>query len=200
MFQMPRFVMTGLSIVTISLTVIACADQPTSSSNSRQGNTDASITNDTQRAVDQITTAYLSMRSELASDSIAQVPGHLRTIRGAAQSLQDSSGHDNNAATLTDQSSAITSAADFEVNDLEQTRDKLVALSGAVVNLVQAHAPSDEVTANLYLAQCPMVENGLWLQTTKKVTNPYMGSRMLSCGSIQQAIKGPAVTGQNAGS
>ena len=30
-----------------------------------------------------------------------------------------------------------------------------------------------------------MVENGKWVQTNRKVANPYMGAAMLGCGAIK---------------
>ena len=38
-----------------------------------------------------------------------------------------------------------------------------------------------------YVAHCPMVPNdeGDWVQTTKTISNPYLGKGMLTCGSIK---------------
>ena len=38
-----------------------------------------------------------------------------------------------------------------------------------------------------YVAHCPMVPNneGDWVQTTKKISNPYLGKAMPTCGSIK---------------
>jgi len=43
----------------------------------------------------------------------------------------------------------------------------------------------------LYQAFCPMYNNnkgGLWLSISKEVQNPYFGSKMMKCGSVQQEI------------
>lgn len=43
----------------------------------------------------------------------------------------------------------------------------------------------------LYQAFCPMYNNnegGVWLSTSKEIRNPYLGSKMLKCGSVQQKI------------
>lgn len=39
-----------------------------------------------------------------------------------------------------------------------------------------------------YLAHCPMVPNdeGNWVQVTKRISNPYMGKAMATCGSIEK--------------
>ncbi|MDP3073785.1 MAG: DUF3347 domain-containing protein [Opitutaceae bacterium] len=38
-----------------------------------------------------------------------------------------------------------------------------------------------------FVANCPMVEGGEgdWVQTSKKISNPYFGKSMLTCGSIK---------------
>ena len=36
-----------------------------------------------------------------------------------------------------------------------------------------------------FVMACPMVENGKWVQTNRKVANPYMGAAMLGCGAIK---------------
>lgn len=43
----------------------------------------------------------------------------------------------------------------------------------------------------LYQAYCPMYNNnkgGAWLSMSKEISNPYFGSKMLKCGSVQQEI------------
>ena len=43
----------------------------------------------------------------------------------------------------------------------------------------------------LYQAFCPMYNNnegGIWLSASKEIKNPYFGSKMLKCGSVQQEI------------
>ncbi len=39
-----------------------------------------------------------------------------------------------------------------------------------------------------FVANCPMVEGGEgdWVQTSKKISNPYFGKSMLTCGSIKE--------------
>lgn len=41
--------------------------------------------------------------------------------------------------------------------------------------------------AGYYHAHCPMVPNdqGDWVQTSKKISNPYFGKSMATCGSIE---------------
>lgn len=43
----------------------------------------------------------------------------------------------------------------------------------------------------LFQSYCPMYNNnkgGAWLSESKEINNPYFGSKMLKCGSVQQEI------------
>ena len=37
-----------------------------------------------------------------------------------------------------------------------------------------------------YVANCPMIKNANWLQTSTKISNPYAGKSMLECGVIKK--------------
>jgi len=185
MFRMLDFLKITVAVTLVSLVVVGCSEQPGSSNNQQSVSTDV-LSQQSQAAVDRITEAYLSIQSQLASDSIAQVPAQLQAISESAQSLEAT--HQNTA--LNTHGAAIAKAADIDVTNVKAARQKLVDLSASVIELVQAHPPSDAAANELYLAQCPMVEHGFWLQTSREITNPYMESRMLQCGSIEQAIKG----------
>ncbi|MBC6491569.1 hypothetical protein BC349_10955 [Flavihumibacter stibioxidans] len=44
----------------------------------------------------------------------------------------------------------------------------------------------------LYHAHCPMANNNqgaLWLSESMEIKNPYFGSEMLTCGSIEEQIQ-----------
>jgi hypothetical protein len=48
-------------------------------------------------------------------------------------------------------------------------------------------ASATKIAANqqgYFVMNCPMTENGRWVQTTDKVANPYFGASMLKCGSV----------------
>jgi len=43
--------------------------------------------------------------------------------------------------------------------------------------------------AAIYLDHCPMYKGGSdWLSREKEIKNPFYGSMMLSCGSVQETI------------
>ena len=65
--------------------------------------------------------------------------------------------------------------------NLEAAREAFKTLSKAAVHLAEGKE-------GYYVAHCPMVPNdeGDWVQTTKRINNPYQGKAMLTCGSIEK--------------
>jgi Cu(I)/Ag(I) efflux system membrane fusion protein len=89
-------------------------------------------------------------------------------------------------AKLTEPAKMITAAL-----DIKAARTAFLSLSQEVTTLVE-HIGTTQDTP-LYIAHCPMAfnnEGGSWLQADKTVSNPYYGSMMLRCGSIQKLISG----------
>jgi len=71
--------------------------------------------------------------------------------------------------------------------DIAHQREHFEILSKDVKDLVIIIG-SDRT---LYQAFCPMYNNnkgGAWLSTSKEISNPYFGSKMMKCGSVQQEI------------
>ncbi len=62
-----------------------------------------------------------------------------------------------------------------EAADLDAAREAFIPLSREVIFLVAGEE-------GYFVMNCPMVENGKWLQSDDEVKNPYMGQRMLACG------------------
>ncbi len=65
-----------------------------------------------------------------------------------------------------------------EAEGLEAMREAFIPLSREVIKL----AAGEE---GYYVMNCPMVENGKWLQSHDAVQNPYMGQRMIACGGVE---------------
>ena len=65
-------------------------------------------------------------------------------------------------------------------DSLEAAREVFKSFSKRAVHVT-------ENKPGYYVAHCPMVPNneGDWVQTTKKISNPYLGKAMPTCGSIK---------------
>ena len=112
---------------------------------------------------------YEAVSSALANDDLA-------SAKTAAAELTDeakSAGHEliaRHAAELAKSSS------------LDQAREHFKAMSAEAVKRVDGNG-------GYQVMQCPMAD-ATWVQSEKKVMNPYMGKRMQQCGQMMDMKKG----------
>jgi len=68
---------------------------------------------------------------------------------------------------------------------LDHQREHFVMLSKDMNDLIQLFGTSQK----LYLDFCPMADDNkgaVWISETKEIKNPYLGAKMLTCGSIKK--------------
>ncbi|WP_217653596.1 DUF3347 domain-containing protein [Salegentibacter echinorum] len=71
---------------------------------------------------------------------------------------------------------------------LEDQRGNFNALSNEMAKLVKN---GKLAKGEIYLEYCPMANSnngGYWLSNEKAIKNPYMGQKMLKCGSVKETI------------
>lgn len=102
---------------------------------------------------------YLKVSKALTEDD-------LKAAKKAATDMVD---HDEESS-LAKHAGAVAKS-----KDIKDARKHFLHLSHAAIKLA-------EKKKGYVVMTCPMVKNGEWLQTDKKVKNPYMGKKMLSCG------------------
>ncbi|MFO7702807.1 MAG: DUF3347 domain-containing protein, partial [Psychroflexus maritimus] len=72
---------------------------------------------------------------------------------------------------------------------MEDARQYFQYLSDVLIALAEQENPLNET---LYVQFCPMADNdqgAFWLSTEEEIKNPYYGSMMLKCGSVEQELK-----------
>jgi multidrug efflux pump subunit AcrA (membrane-fusion protein) len=122
--------------------------------------------------------AYLAVSTALVADQVAgavvdKLVDEAKRLAGVSQT-----------AVATAAARVTKAAGALKDKDLEAQRGLLAELSARVIELARNTPPPGQT---LYVANCPMVEAD-WLQTEEKLANPYMGSRMLRCGSLTGTI------------
>lgn len=126
--------------------------------------------NDEQK---QFLTDYEALRAGLAADDL---PAAQKAATVIAEHAGRAAGTDKHAQAKLDAANQLAKAG-----DLAAAREAFKALSKQAAHLADGQK-------GYYLAHCPMVPNeeGDWVQTTKKISNPYMGKAMATCGSIEK--------------
>jgi Cu(I)/Ag(I) efflux system membrane fusion protein len=128
--------------------------------------------------------AYLNAQAKLAADDFAAAHMAFGSVRTAAAAP---------ALVMTDeQRKKIVSAATdaSAAPDLAKARSAFAGLSDAVLAWVSAK--ENPLKETLVVAYCPMARSGKgakWLQLGEKIRNPYFGSEMLECGSVDAQLK-----------
>ncbi|WP_159304130.1 DUF3347 domain-containing protein [Maribacter litoralis] len=76
-------------------------------------------------------------------------------------------------------------AVEISSSDLDSQREHFKYLSVIITNMIAITGSESTV----YEQYCPMYDGGTaWLSTEKAVLNPYYGSSMLRCGTVQREI------------
>jgi hypothetical protein len=132
-------------------------------------------------------TAYLKMKNAL-------VAGNGKEAADAANSLKAAFVEMGNNLMTASEQKAFTDLADdtkehaehigSSGNDIKHQREHFQLLSKDFYDLVKAFG----ATQTLYKDYCPMVK-AIWLSETKPIKNPYYGSKMLTCGNVQETIQ-----------
>ncbi len=126
----------------------------------------------------EVLDAYDAMRLQLAHDDLDAARSSARSVASAAR---EAAGAAADKQPLTD----LASAADkmSGAKDLAAARDAFGDVSKQVVTLVAANAA---LQTGRFLFECPMAKGyQKWVQTTKKLENPYFGKEMTTCGTLQ---------------
>lgn len=75
------------------------------------------------------------------------------------------------------------------VGNIAHQREHLVSLSEDLKDLIKLFGAPQ----TLYQDHCPMFNGGkgaIWFSETKEIKNPYYGSKMMDCGSVQETVAG----------
>lgn len=126
--------------------------------------------------------AYESVRESLAGDDLLPVPARANELAKALREAARAAGREPADLAACLSTGANTAEQLAQASSLERARSLFSEMSQYLVALGAADARLQE---GWYVFECPMVKDGFnkWVQQTPTLENPYMGKRMLSCGS-----------------
>jgi len=120
---------------------------------------------------------YISLKNSLVAGNAAAAH---QTASDLAVSLKAFEGCEN---------TALIAEKIAGTEDIKLQRKEFTALSSDVIALFK-HA--DIKQGSIYVQHCPMANNGDggdWLSSEKKISNPYYGKEMLTCGAVLEVLK-----------
>lgn len=167
----------------LSTGILALAQTGCAEKGGPAGQPAAGVATAEPRQVDPVVEPYLDLRRLLVEDKFEGVPAKMAELQKATQALSD---HPNERVKT--QARVIAERAAVKAENLKEARAAYKGVSEAVIELVRVAPPSTEVAETLYVAYCPMAKAS-WLQTTKELSNPYMGQEMPKCGEVKETLK-----------
>ena len=75
----------------------------------------------------------------------------------------------------------------IHTDNIDLQREQLPVITASLKNLLDGEIAS----GTLYYQYCPMAfsgKGGHWISNDKKIYNPYFGSKMMTCGTIEQEL------------
>jgi hypothetical protein len=148
-----------------------------------------SVNSDVAAQIKEVTSHYFHIKHALTKDDAAEAKSGatmlLKVIAQFDNSLlpaDQKEEYSKHIAAIKEHAEAITKSADVEAE-----RTHFAELSAHTYLLVKAFGAGKKV----FYDHCPMALNSKgadWLSETAAIRNPYMGTRMPECGSVEQVI------------
>ncbi|HET8885654.1 MAG TPA: DUF3347 domain-containing protein [Salinimicrobium sp.] len=120
--------------------------------------------------------SYLEVKNALVATDAVKAKEAARKLN---ESLKDISAED---------SALKASEAIANTEDINKQREAFSPLSAEIEKLIEGSVSSGAV----YQQYCPMAfegKGGYWLSTSKEIRNPYYGTKMLKCGSVEKTFE-----------
>lgn len=122
--------------------------------------------------VKSVLNEYLTIQSNLASDTVQGMDEHANAIAAAVK---------GDAAKTLPPDVARQAETLAQAKDLKTAREAFKPLSASLIKYMSDQKAGKGVYHEVY---CPMADAS-WLQTGKDIRNPYYGKEMLDCGELK---------------
>ena len=139
-------------------------------------------------ASDAIIANYLELKNALVADNTEAAASSGKKVVSALKAFDVKNYSEQEQEELKDIiEDAVEHAEHIAESAMDHQREHFDILSKDVVDLIAITGTNK----TLYQDFCPMYNDGkgaVWLSEFKEIKNPYYGSKMLTCGSIQKEI------------
>lgn len=141
----------------------------------------------TKQSLQMVITDYLNLKNALTKDNSDSVSVYAKILSEDLQKMPmkklSADKHeiwDQYYKALMDDAKEIGTNA-----NLKHQREHFTDLSSTFYKMVKA---MDMNTVDLYYQYCPMAD-AYWISEKSKISNPYMGKKMSTCGSTKETLK-----------
>ncbi len=125
---------------------------------------------------------YEAIRGLLAADRMDGVPEAAQALSASLNDVRQGEPAPDSALAARLDAAARSAETLSKTSELAQARKLFSPLSRDLVGLLQADPGARD---DLHVFECPMVTDRFnkWIQPSAELQNPYMGTKMLKCGS-----------------
>ena len=173
---------TSLFVTLATATVLAggCAKEPDAPPAGNEQTANDTKSADPKATVAATLTAYEDIRAKLAADDIAGATAQADALANAATEAA-ADAPEALRGELSNTARAAEALSKTPTDDPDAVRKAFGEVSRFVVALLATDSSLREGT---HVFECPMAQGyQKWVQRTDATENPYMGKRMLACGS-----------------
>jgi len=138
--------------------------------------------------------AYFQLSQALAEDRLNDVPARLAALSGSAAALVQTVAQDGSVE-LADDARAFADLtaglSETPPRDAHEARTRFGRISRELTKLLADHGGQALFGHDLYQFECGMAKVGYerWLWWSPEIHNPYMGQKMLGCGTKLDALE-----------
>ncbi|MEO5569496.1 MAG: DUF3347 domain-containing protein [Bacteroidia bacterium] len=137
----------------------------------------------------EVVSAYLSLKNALAKDDSKTAQESAQTFVAELNKVPETQmTTEQHTVWIKNMKKLTYDAQHISENELEHQREHFVTLSKNMYEVVKAFGTG---TTTLYYQFCPMANDGkgaYWLSEKEKISNPYMGKKMPTCGSSKETL------------
>jgi RND family efflux transporter MFP subunit len=138
-----------------------------------------------------VITSYLAIQQQLAKDKLAGLTAEVAKLRKQVQIIAKSDVKPaDRAADYDKHIVGLAAAVDaFQATNLDEARVSFGKVSAVLIAVLTEFPPPLE--SAVHVMNCPMWDKSPanWLQTALQVENPFMGTKMSSCGEMTKTLE-----------
>lgn len=153
--------------------------------------TQLAISDEAKNAIQPLVRGYLELKDALVNDDFAEAKKSAETFRNELSTVNMSLFTGESHDVWMEYENRLKQSINrlTEDGNIETARSTFIALSEAMIGLVETFHPMEE---SLYIQHCPMANNDHgadWLSLSQEIRNPYFGASMLRCGEVTGEVE-----------
>ncbi len=145
----------------------------------------------TASSMNEVVSHYLHVKNALANDNGQEAANGAKAMVAALGKVDHGAMPQDQMKVYMDIAESLKEHAEHtadNASNIGHQREHFVMMSQDVYDLVKGFGANQP----LYVDHCPMANDDKganWLSEKKEIVNPYMGQKMIKCGTVEKVVK-----------